>query len=444
MENFRVPPHSIQAEQALLGGLLMENDRFDEVNTKVSLGDFYRQDHRDIFEAISLLISKSKAADILTVYEALNHFKKEIEITYLNELVLNTPTAANILWYAQIIRDNAILRRLITASDDIAMLATQTNGRAVHDILDDAERRIFSIGDDSRKNQKDLLSINEALVQVSEQLTYLAGQKQGLVTGLSTGFIELDENTTGLQDGDLIIVAGRPSMGKTSFAMNIAEHAAFQLGLPVLVFSLEMSGKQLATRMVGSCGRIDAQRLRTGELSEDEWVAFSQTVQAMNQKPMYIDESSAASVHSIRASARRFARKLGSIRLIVIDYLQLLASDSSDNRAFDIGEMTRGLKALARELSCPVIVLSQLNRGVENRTDKRPRMADLRESGAIEQDADLILFIYRDEFYNPDSNDRGVAEIIIGKQRNGPIGTVRLTFNGRYTRFDNHIPEHAR
>lgn len=443
LESLRTPPHSIEAEQSVLGGLLLDNAAWDRIADLLGPEDFYRFDHRLIFQHIARLINASRPADVITVYESLSGIGKADEVgglSYLNALAQNTPSAANIRHYAQIVRDRSVLRRLITVSDEIAGLAFQPQGREVRKILDEAESRIFSIAEEGARGVQGFSEIRPLLAQVVERVDELYNREnKNDVTGVPTGFLDLDRKTSGLQPGDLIIVAGRPSMGKTAFSVNIGEHVAIESGLPVAIFSMEMSGTQLAMRMIGSVGRLDQHKLRTGQLAEDDWPRLTYAIQKMNDAQIYIDETPALSSDSLRSAARRLARQCGKLGLIIVDYLQLMSPNSAgENRSTEIGEMSRGLKALAKELACPVIALSQLNRSVEQRPNKRPQMSDLRESGSIEQDADLILFIYRDEVYNPDSPDKGTAEIIIAKQRNGPIGEVRLTFSGQYTKFDNY------
>lgn len=443
LEALRIPPHSVEAEQSVLGGLLLDNAAWERIADFLGQDDFYRFDHRLIFQHISKLIAASRPADVITVHDSLASIGKIEEVgglSYLNALAQNTPSAANIRHYAQIVRDRSVLRRLITVSDEISGLAFKPQGKEVKKILDDAEARIFAIAEDGSKGTQGFQEIQPLLGQVLERVDELSRRdNKNEVTGVSTGFMDLDKLTSGMQPGDLIIVAGRPSMGKTAFSVNIGEHVAIESGLPVAIFSMEMSGTQLATRMIGSVGRLDQQKLRTGQLTEDDWQRFTYALQKMNDAQLYIDETPALSSDALRSNARRLARQCGALGLIVVDYLQLMSPNAAgENRSTEIGEMSRGLKALAKELKCPVIALSQLNRSVEQRPNKRPQMSDLRESGSIEQDADLILFIYRDEVYNQDSPDRGTAEIIIAKQRNGPIGTVRLTFNGQHTKFDNY------
>ena len=438
----RVPPQSIEAEQSVLGGLLLDNGAWDRAADVVTENDFYRFEHKLIFGAIGALIGASKPADVITVYEHLQMAGKAEEsggLAYLNALAQSVPSAANMRRYSEIVRERAILRKLISASDEISTNAFNPQGRSVTQILDEAEGKIFKIGEEGNRNKQGFQSMDVLAVQLIDRVTELAENGAEDVTGVRTGFYDLDRNTAGLQPGDLIILAARPSMGKTAFALNIAENVSVNEGLPVVVFSMEMGASQLALRMVGSQGRIDQQHLRTGRLDNDEWGRLTEAVERLSKSSVFIDETPALTGPELRARARRQARQCGQLGLIVIDYLQLMSGSGSDNenRATEIGEISRGLKALAKELNCPVIALSQLNRSVETRPDKRPMMSDLRESGAIEQDADIIMFIYRDEYYNKESKEPGVAEIIIGKQRNGPTGTVRLAFLNQYTRFEN-------
>ncbi len=441
----RTPPHSDEGEQSLIGGLLLDNSAWDKVADVVSASDFYREDHRLIFQHIARLIDKGKPADVVTVFESLQGADKVGQVgglSYLNTLAQNTPSAANIRRYAEIVRDRAVLRRLVTVGDEIATSALNPQGRDTKQILDEAESRVFQIAEDGARGRQGFIALDGLLTKVVERVQELFERdNHSDVTGVPTSFTDLDRATSGLQPGDLVIVAGRPSMGKTAFSLNVAEYVAIDQGLPVAVFSMEMGAAQLALRMLSSVGRIDQQRLRTGRLTEDDWPKLTVAIQKMHEAPLYIDESPALNSLELRARARRLSRTVGKLGLIVVDYLQLMSGSSEgENRATEISEISRGLKALAKELQVPVVALSQLNRSLEQRTDKRPVMSDLRESGAIEQDADLILFIYRDEVYNPDSSDKGVAEIIIGKQRNGPIGRVRLRFGGEHTRFDNLAP----
>ncbi|MBN8507967.1 MAG: replicative DNA helicase [Burkholderiales bacterium] len=442
----RVPPNSNEAEQSVLGGLLIDNLAWDRAADLLGESDFYRHEHRLIFAAVGGLIQAGKPADVITVFEQLQAHGRAQDcggLSYLNDLAQSVPSAANMRRYAEIVRERAILRKLIAASDEIATSAFNTQGRPVVQILDEAEGLVFKIGEEGSRTRQGFQGIDKLVTALIDRVNELAENGAEEVTGVRTGFYELDKYTAGLQKGDLIVLAARPSMGKTAFALNIAEHVAVAEGLPVLVFSMEMGAAQLALRMVGSLGRIDQQHLRTGALRNDEWERLAEAVDRLGRVQLYIDETPALNAAELRARARRMARQFGgTLGLIVVDYLQLMSGSSSsdENRATEIGEISRGLKALAKELQCPVIALSQLNRSVETRNDKRPMMSDLRESGAIEQDADVIMFIYRDEYYNKESKEPGVAEIIIGKQRNGPTGTLRLTFLKPLTRFDNLAP----
>ncbi len=442
LQYLRVPPHSIEAEQSVLGGLLLDNAAYERLTDLLGESDFYRQDHRLIWHHIARLIGLSRPADVITVNESLTSAGKSEEVgglAYLNALAHNTPSAANIRRYGEIVRERSMLRKLVAVADDIAVAALNPQGKEARQLLDEAESRVFKIAQEGARNSQGFQEIQPLLAQVVEridELYHLEGDTD--VTGIPTGFVDLDRMTSGLQAGDLVIVAGRPSMGKTSLAMNIAEHVAIEQGLPVAVFSMEMGAVQLAMRMLGSVGMLDQHRMRTGKLLTDDWPRVTHAVQRMQRAQIYIDETPGLTAVDLRARARRQARQCGQLGLIVIDYIQLMsASGSGENRATEISEISRALKSLAKELECPVVTLSQLNRSLEQRPNKRPVMSDLRESGAIEQDADLILFIYRDEVYNPDSPDKGTAEIIVGKQRNGPIGTVRLTFQGESTKFLN-------
>ncbi len=445
LDSLKLPPHSIEAEQSVIGGLLLENDALDKVADILSADDFYQHDHKSIFQHIARLIERNRPADIVTVAESLESTAELSAIggiAYLGSLAQNTPTAANIRRYAEIVRERAVMRKLVSVGSDIAESAYNPNGRDAQQLLDEAEAKIFQIAEGGQKNSQGFQDIKELLPQVAERIDELFSRdNHSDVTGIPTGFTDLDSMTSGLQGGDLVIVAGRPSMGKTAFSINIAENVALDTGLPVAVFSMEMGATQLAMRMIGSVGRLDQHRMRTGRLEDEDWEKLTTALGRLNEAPIFIDEGAGLSSFDVRARARRLHRQMGKLGLIVIDYLQLMAAPAGkqgENRATEISEISRSLKALAKELNVPVIALSQLNRGLEQRPDKRPVMSDLRESGAIEQDADLILFIYRDEVYNPDSDQKGTAEIIIGKQRNGPIGRVRLTFIGAHTRFENH------
>ena len=441
----RVPPHSVEAEQSVLGGLLLDNLAWDRAGDLLTDGDFYRYEHRLIYAAIGALVAASKPADVITVFEQLQGLGKAADcggLAYLNALAQSVPSAANMRRYAEIVRERAILRKLIAASDEIATSAFNPAGRAVSTVLDEAESKIFQIGEEGSRQRQGFQGIDQLVVSLIDRVQELHDNGAEEVTGVRTGFYDLDRMTAGLQKGDLVVLAARPSMGKTAFALNIAEHVAVQEGLPVLVFSMEMGASQLALRLVGSLGRIDQQRLRTGRLDNSEWERLTGAVEQLGKVQLLIDETAGLTSSELRARARRMARQFGTLGLIVIDYLQLMSgsSGSDENRATELGEISRGLKALAKELQCPVLALSQLNRSVESRNDKRPMMSDLRESGAIEQDADIIMFIYRDDYYNKESKEPGVSEIVIAKQRNGPVGTVKLTFLKPLTRFDNLAP----
>ncbi len=440
----KLPPHSIEAEQSVLGSLLLENEALDKVADILKVTDFYQHDHKLIYQHIHKLLENNKPADIVTVAESLEAAAELTGvggIAYLGALAQNTPTAANIRRYAEIVREYAVMRQLVEAGSSIADSAYNRNGRNAEELLDQAEAKIFKIAESNKNSAEGFQGMNTLLPKVAERIDELFSRDNPSdVTGIPTGFTDLDSMTSGLHGGDLIIVAGRPSMGKTAFSINIAENIALDTGLPVAVFSMEMGATQLATRMIGSVGRLDQHKMRTGRLEDEDWERLTTALGKLNDAPIYIDEGSALSSFDVRARARRLHRQAGKLGLIVVDYLQLMSGSSakqSENRATEISEISRSLKGLAKELDVPVIALSQLNRSVESRNDKRPMMSDLRESGAIEQDADVILFIYRDEVYNPDSPDKGTAEIIIGKQRNGPIGRVRLTFIGAHTRFEN-------
>jgi replicative DNA helicase len=441
VQALKVPPHSVEAEQSLLGGLLIDNTAWDRLGGILSDKDFYRPEHALIYKVITRLVGDNHPADVITVHDAIKSEQGGdlVSVDYLNSLAQNTPSSANIKGYADIVRDRSILRRLIEVSDSIVNSAFVPEGRSVRTLLDEAESRILQIGEDGSR-KADYLEIEPLLRSVVARIDELYNRQGGSdITGIATGFIDLDKQTSGLQKGDLVIVAGRPSMGKTSLALNIAENVALSEGLPVVIFSMEMSGEQLASRLLGSVGRVDQSRMRTGKLQEDEWPRVTDAIARLSNTQILIDETGALSSLELRARARRIARNFGgTLGLVVIDYLQLMSGSGQENRATEISEISRSLKSLAKELQCPVVALSQLNRGLEQRPNKRPIMSDLRESGAIEQDADVIMFIYRDEVYHPDTTtDKGMAEIIIGKQRNGPIGTVRLSWQGPYTKFDN-------
>ena len=441
LDALKVPPHSLEAEQSVLGGLLLDNAAADRIGDLLFKPDFYNDAHREVFAAIMDLVAEDKPADVVTVAERLASLKKLDYVggmAYLGALVENVPTAANIRRYAEIVRDRAILRRLASAAGEIADAAYNPLGREPRAILDEAESRVFEIAEQGARGQQGFQELSPLLTQVIERVELLYARKSD-VTGVPTGFTDLDRKTSGLQEGDLIVIAGRPSMGKTAFALNIAEHIALSFKLPVAIFSMEMGATQLAMRLLGSVGKLDQHKLRTGQINDDEWARLSDALGKLSDAQMHIDETPALNALELRARVRRLARQYGGkLGAVVVDYLQLMqAVAQGENRATEISEISRSLKALAKELKVPVLALSQLNRSVEARPDKRPLMSDLRESGAIEQDADVIFFIYRDEVYNRDSQYKGVAEINIGKQRNGPTGTIELKFFGEYTRFEN-------
>ncbi|HTP62795.1 MAG TPA: replicative DNA helicase [Burkholderiales bacterium] len=447
----KVPPHSVEAEQSLLGGLLLDNHAFDKIADLVSADDFYRDDHRRLFRHISKLIEQAKPADVVTVAESVEASEDKDRTggpAYLGSLAQNTPSALNIRRYAELVRERSVQRRLAQVATEIAESALGPSGKDVGQLLDEAETRILEVGEKGQRGTQGFEQIQPVLARVFERIDHLFRQEnKSDVTGVPTGFIDLDEKTAGLQPGELIIVAGRPSMGKTALALNFAEHVAVKNGIPVAIFSMEMGSSQLAMRLLGSIARVDQHKMRTGRLNDEEWSRLSSAMGDLHNAPIYIDETGALNSLELRSRARRMHRQSGKLGLVVVDYLQLMSAanqkNQGENRATEISEISRSLKALAKELSCPVIALSQLNRALETRNDKRPMMSDLRESGAIEQDADLILFIYRDEVYFPEKMEsRGVAEIIIGKQRNGPIGKVDLTFLGEHTRFENRAREY--
>ena len=438
----RIPPHSIEAESSVLGGILLDNGAWDRVGDLLADGDFYRFEHRIIFGAISSLVNASKPADVITVFEHLQNQGKGEEVgglSYLNSLAQYVPSAGNIRRYAEIVRERSILRKLVGASDEIATNAFNPKGRPVAEIVDEAEQKIFNIGEQGSRMKQGFQGMDTLVVALLDRVQEMADNPND-VTGVPTGFYDLDRMTAGFQAGDLIVLAARPSMGKTALAINIAEHVALHEGLPVAVFSMEMGAAQLAVRIVGSIGRIDQSHLRTGKLTDEEWPRLTEAIEKLRNISLHIDESAGLTSTELRANARRLARQCGKLGLIVVDYLQLMSGSggsSEENRATELGEISRGLKMLAKELQCPVLALSQLNRSVETRTDKRPMMSDLRESGAIEQDADIIMFIYRDEYYTKDAcKEPGVAEVIIAKQRNGPTGTVKLAFLKPITKFE--------
>lgn len=441
LDAIKLPPHSLEAEQSVLGGLLLDNDAADRIGDMVAEADFYSEAHRLIYHHVVRLVTDGSPADVVTVAGALSSAQKLDYIGglgYLGALVQNVPTAANIRHYAAIVRERSILRQLAATAGDIADSAYNPLGRSAKEILDQAEAKVLHIAEQGARGQQQFAEIGKLLAEVVDRIEALFNRDDPSdVTGVPTGFADLDRMTSGLQPGDLVVVAGRPSMGKTALALNIGEHVALAAGLPVAVFSMEMGATQLALRLIGSVGRLDQHKLRTGRLANEDWEKLTAALGRLNDAPILIDETPALNSIEVRSRARRLQKQYGKLGLVIVDYLQLMQSTTQgENRATEISEISRSLKALAKELRVPVMALSQLNRSLEQRPNKRPVMSDLRESGAIEQDADVILFIYRDEVYNPESQDKGTAEIIIGKQRNGPIGTCRLTFLGEYTRFE--------
>jgi replicative DNA helicase len=439
----KVPPNSVEAEQSLLGGLMQDNEAWDKVADIVIAGDFYRKDHRLIFSAIAELAEDGHPCDVVTVSEYLDN-RNELNdaggLEYLATLTNETPGAANARAYAQILRERSTLRSLINAGNEISGNAFATEGRSASELVDEAERLVFEIAESGARGRVGFQSLKEILPATVDRIDVLH-QTGGDITGIPTGFNEFDKLTAGLQPGDLVIIAGRPSMGKTTFAVNIAENAAIGAKVPTAIYSMEMPSEQLAFRMISSLGRVDQTHLRTGKFPDEDWSRINTAVQLMSDAPIYIDDSPGLSPTEIRARARRLKRE-ADLGLIVIDYLQLMqVQGNTENRATEISEISRNLKALAKELRVPIIALSQLNRSVEQRQDKRPVMSDLRESGAIEQDADLIIFIYREEVYQPETPRKGIADVSIAKQRNGPIGDFPLTFVGRFTKFENWVPE---
>ena len=445
LEAARVPPQSIEAEQSVLGGLLLDNAAWDRIGDVIGEADFYRGDHRTIFTHIARLIEENKPADVLTVAETLERSGKLAEIggqSYLGSLAVNTPSAANIRRYAEIVRERAIMRNLATVGVEIAESAYAPSGKDASLLIDEAEAKVFKIAEERSKARQGFVKIDPLLTETVERIDRLySRENKSEIIGLSTGLVDLDKMTAGLQQGELIIVAGRPSMGKTTLVMNMAEHVVLQEKKAVAVFSMEMSGPQLAMRLIGSVGRLDQHKLRTATFDDEDWPRLVEAVGKLNEAQLFIDDTAGLNVLEMRSRARRLHRQCGGLSLVVVDYLQLMSGTGGgreENRATEIAEISRSLKALAKELKVPVIALSQLNRSVDARQDKRPMMSDLRESGAIEQDADVICFIYRDEVYNPTPENAGLAELIIAKQRNGPVGKVPVTFLGRFTRFENY------
>ena len=438
----------MEAECSLLGSLLLDNETLDRVSDFLTESDFYRLEHKQIFGACCALINAGRPADVITVHEELRRHGSADDVgglAYLNSLAQYVPTAANIFRYAEIVRECAIVRKLIAAIDEIAADAFNRRGRSMNDLLQDAEARIFKIRDEGSRAKQEFQSMEALVVPLLDRVQELANNPSD-TTGVPTGYHDLDRLTSGLQPGDLVVLAARPSMGKTALAINIAEHVALKEQLPVAVFSMEMGAAQLATRIVGSIGRISQGHLRTGKLTDEEWPRLVESIEQLRGAKLYINESPNQTPSNLRSSARRLARQSNKLGLIVVDYLQLMSGSrsSDENRSSELGEISRGLKALAKELQCPVIALSQLNRGVESRPDKRPMMSDLRESGAIEQDADIIMFIYRDDYYNKEqSREPGVAEIIIAKQRNGPVDKIKLNFLMHLSRFESMSTVHT-
>ncbi|MBA3508054.1 MAG: replicative DNA helicase [Betaproteobacteria bacterium] len=442
LDALKLPPHSLEAEQSILGGLLLDNEAADKIGDLVGAEDFYSDAHKVIYRHIGKLGGEGKPIDVVTLSEALSSTQKLDYVgglAYLGALVQNVPTAANIRHYATIVRERSILRQLAATAGEIADAAYNPLGRSAKAVLDDAEARVLHIAEQGARGQQYFQQIGTLLTSVVDRIETLYNRDDPSdVTGVPTGYADLDRMTSGMQEGDLIVVAGRPSMGKTALALNIGEHVALHAKLPVAVFSMEMGASQLALRMIGSVGKLDQHKLRTGRLGPDDWEKLASALGRLSEAPMLIDETPALNAIEVRSRARRLQKQYGKLGLVIVDYLQLMqATTTGENRATEISEISRSMKSLAKELKVPVMALSQLNRSLEQRPNKRPVMSDLRESGAIEQDADLILFIYRDEVYNDETQDKGVAEIIIGKQRNGPIGTIRLTFVGEHTRFEN-------
>ncbi|WP_163577470.1 replicative DNA helicase [Halomonas faecis] len=440
----KVPPHSLEAEQSVLGGLMLDNSAWDNIADRLVADDFYRYEHRLIFNVMARLAEAAQPLDVVTLSEALEG-RDQLEtvggLAYLAELARNTPSASNIRAYADIVRERATLRKLIRAASQIADGAFSPQGRPADELLDEAERLVFQISEERPKSGGPI-GMSDLLAKAVDRIDELFNM-QGEMTGLSTGFRDLDEMTSGLQASDLVIIAGRPSMGKTTFAMNLVEHAVISSDKPVMVFSMEMPADALMLRMLSSLGRIDQTRVRTGQLEDEDWPRLTSAVNLLKDKQLFIDDTAALSPSEIRSRVRRVVREHGNLSMIMVDYLQLMQIPGfSENRTGEISEISRSLKGIAKEFGCPLVALSQLNRSLEQRPNKRPVMSDLRESGAIEQDADIIAFVYRDEVYNPDNPDnQGLAELIIGKQRNGPIGTVHMAFIGKYTRFEDLAPD---
>lgn len=443
VDKLKIPPHSLEAEQSLLGGLMLDNQSWDKISSKVSEEDFYKFENRTIFRIIQNLAKRNQPFDVITVSEALKTADQNSSINtelYLFELANHTPSVSNIVAYAEIVRERSILRQLISVTNEIADSAYNTKGQTVNELLDNAETKIFGIAEQTGR-EGGPEKVESVLARAVNKIEYLYQSKSSL-TGLSTGFKALDDKTSGLQQADLVIIAGRPSMGKTSFAMNLAEHAAISSDKPVLIFTMEMPADSIAMRMISSLGRIGLKNLRNGDINDHDWTRITSVLNLLSERKLFVDETPALSPNELRSRARRVAKEHGQLGLIVIDYLQLMQVPGykGENRVAEISEISRSLKAIAKELNVPVLALSQLNRSLESRADRRPVMSDLRESGAIEQDADLIIFIYRDKVYNENTPDQNIAEIIIAKHRNGEIGKVRLHFAGEFTRFDDLAP----
>jgi replicative DNA helicase len=439
----RLPPHSLEAEQSVLGGLMLDATAWDSIADLINHQDFYRRDHQLIFEAIAGLVNNQKPIDAVTVFDSLAAKGLGDEVGglgYLARLTSDTPSAANVRAYAGIVKDQALLRQLISVGGDIVSSAFAKDGRTPTELVENAERQVFEIAEKGTRTRAGFRSIKDVLPATVDKIDALY-QNPDAFNGVPSGYTDLDRMTNGLQPGDLIIIAGRPSMGKTTLAVNIAENAAISHKIPAAIFSMEMAAEQLSLRMISSLGRVNQGHLRNGQLSTEDWTRITSATNLLQEAPIYIDETAGLTPTEIRARARRLKREK-DIGIIVVDYLQLMSvSGNTENRATEISEISRSLKALAKELHCPVIALSQLNRSVEQRTEKKPVMSDLRESGAIEQDADLILLIYREEVYEPNTTRKGIADIIIAKQRNGPTGEVQMTFLGEYTRFENFASE---
>ncbi len=436
----KVPPHSQEAEQAVLGALMIDHRAWERVSDRLISKDFYRHDHQLIFKAMTDLAERNQPFDVITVAETLK-MRQQLDSVgnegYLFELAQNTPTAANVSAYADIVRERAILRQLISVGTDLVEKAYQVSDMDSKELLDAAEHQVFQIAE-QHSRESGPVNISTLLARTVDRIDDLY-RSGNTLTGLSTGFTDFDRMTAGLQKGDLIIIAGRPSMGKTSFAMNIAENVAIKSQKPVLIFSMEMPAESLTMRMLSSLSRVDLSKVLTGKLKEEDWPRITSTVGMLAETLLYIDDTAALTPNDIRSRARRVAREHNGLGLVVVDYLQLMrVPGNKENRTNEISEISRSLKILAKELNVPVIALSQLNRSLEQRSDRRPVMSDLRESGSIEQDADIIVFIYRDEVYDDNSKDKGIAEIIIRKHRNGPIGDFKVTFLGQFTRFENY------